>query len=393
MTRRKTPVPEGPVDGTIEPSTTASIDAPTPPLIEETAGVETDLPSADAPLIDAPLMDPPATEAPQIQTEPAPTVRRPARSLGMFGPILGGALAAVAGFGLSQSNVLGLRPPDRSAEMTALTDQQTSLRAEVTELVDRIAALESRPLPEPPDLSRLDELDQRLQSVESAPPGGTADTTDLAARLSALEGTVATLPPASANPAEIDEALTRLAEIDAALARLEELEAAAEAQSVAAAETARAAEQARALEGLAGAVAEGRGFEAELAAVTNPDLQAALTPHISGVTPLADLQAQFPDAARAALQLARRADGDDSWGSRLTDFLADQTGARSVTPREGDDPDAILSRAEFALGESRLSDALTELAALPADIRAPLEEWIAKATARLAVDTALMEAM
>ena len=75
--------------------------------------------------------------------------------------------------------------------------------------------------------------------------------------------------------------------------------------------------------------------------------------------------------------------------SGYTDFLAAQTGARSLTPREGTDPDAILSRAEFALSEGRLADALAEVTTLPDPIRAPFSDWIARAEARLAVTAAL----
>jgi hypothetical protein len=101
------------------------------------------------------------------------------------------------------------------------------------------------------------------------------------------------------------------------------------------------------------------------------------------------LQAEFPDLARQVLALARADTEADGWGARLLDFLAAQTGARSLTPREGDDPDAILSRAEFALGEGRLADALTDLQALDPALRAPLDGWIARAEARLAALAAL----
>ena len=108
---------------------------------------------------------------------------------------------------------------------------------------------------------------------------------------------------------------------------------------------------------------------------------------------LADLQTTFPDAARQTLTLARDAAGDQGWGARFVDFLTAQTGARSLTPRDGSDPDAILSRAEFALGEGRLADALTELATLGPALAAPFQDWIARAGARLAVDQAVNAAL
>ena len=301
------------------------------------------------------------------------------RRSGVFGPLLGGLLAALIGFGLSQSNLLGLHPPDQTGALAALAEGETRLQAGLAALTDRIAVLEATPTPAVPDLSRLDAIDQRLQAVEALPQGGGTVTADLAARLSRLEAAMKTLPSGSGDTAEID----------AALARLAELEATSKVQAAKAAAAASAAQQARALEALGAAIASGSSFAAELSAVADPALQTALAPHSGGVTPLTDLQAAFPDAARAALQLARQSDGEDGWGSRLTDFLADQSGARSVTPREGVDPDAILSRAEFALGEGRLAAALAELATLAPGIRAPLDGWIAQASARAAVDAAM----
>ncbi|MBV5276525.1 hypothetical protein JZU56_01410, partial [bacterium] len=61
------------------------------------------------------------------------------------------------------------------------------------------------------------------------------------------------------------------------------------------------------------------------------------------------LQASFPDSARTALEAALRANMGESWSERVGNFLRTQVGVRSLTPRDGPDPDAILSRAEAAL--------------------------------------------
>jgi hypothetical protein len=312
-----------------------------------------------------------------------------------MGPLLGGALAALGGFGLSHFNVFGLVAPNQSAEVAALGQRldaaiatvedgqaglESGLRQGLDELASRVSTLEAAPTV---DTSGLDDLNRRLQAIEAMPAGGDASTAALAAKLAQLEQRLAALPEGGAGTAEVDAALARLAEVEAeAKAR------AAEAEAVA-----QAAAQARALDVLAAAVASGAGFEGELAAVADPDLQAALAAHVAGVAPISRLQADFPAAARAALQLARANDTEAGWGARVLDFLGAQTGARSLTPREGTDPDAILSRAEFALGEGRLADALAELGTLDASVRGPLEGWITAAEARLAVDTALAGAM
>jgi hypothetical protein len=376
MTRRK--------DATPDASAEAVTGSDLPPADAVVEGVpETQVPETDVP--ETPIHDAPI---PQASFVPPPEVpAEPARSTGVLGPLLGGALAAAAGFGLAHFNVFGLAAPDQSAEITALgqrldaaeaalEDGQTGLQQGLDGLAGRVATLESAPG------ANVEDLDQRLAALEARPVGEGASTAAVEAKLAELEQRLAAIP----------EGRVATAEVDAALARLAEVEAEAQARAAEAAALAEAAAQAQALEVLAAAVATGGAFEAELAAVSNADLQAALASHVAGVVSLAELQADFPDAARAALQVARANDSEAGWGERLVDFLGAQTGARSLTPREGDDPDAILSRAEFALGEGRLSDALTELEALEPVVRVPLEGWMANAKDRVAVDAALAEA-
>ena len=335
---------------------------------------------------------PPLPDTPE---PPPPSTPETPRRSGVLGPLLGGALAAVGGFGLAHFNVLGLAASDNGEALAALeatlTEVQSAatadrsalvaLQAELAPLADRIAALEAVPPPEPPeppDLSRLDGLEDRLAAIEALPSEGDASTAALAAKLAELERKLA------AQPQGVDRA-----EVDAALARLAEAEAEAKARAEEAAALADAAARAEAVQRLTHAVTSGAAFEAELAALDDPALSAALAPHVAGVAALESLQSEFPDLARQVLERARAGDAEAGWGGRLLDFLAAQTGARSLTPRDGDDPDAILSRAEFALGEGRLADAVAELQALDPDVRAPLDPWIARAEARAAALSAL----
>jgi hypothetical protein len=55
---------------------------------------------------------------------------------------------------------------------------------------------------------------------------------------------------------------------------------------------------------------------------------------------------------------------------------------RSLLPREGDDPDAVLSRVEAAVGDGRLSDALAEIELLPDVAKDKLSDWAAQVTRR-----------
>ena len=54
-----------------------------------------------------------------------------------------------------------------------------------------------------------------------------------------------------------------------------------------------------------------------------------------------------------------------------------------MTPREGNDPDAVLSRAEAALVAGDLPAALAEIAALPPVAQEVLSPWVATAQTRL----------
>jgi hypothetical protein len=373
MARRREPVTDP-----SEPVADAPVEAPVEAVPEV---VDADLapPVAEVPAASDPQVPPPAAPAQE---------QRP----GLIAPLLGGALAAIGGFGLSHFDLLGLASSDQGLALTALEARLAeaeagaeadraalaALKAELAPLANRLTALESAPAPAGPDPERLDALDQRLSVIEALPAGDAASTAALAAKLAELEGRLA------AQPQAVDQA-----EVDAALARLSAAEAEATRRAEEAAAAAEVAARADALGRLAAAVAEGAPFQAELDALADPALTEALAPHTAGVATVAALQADFPDLAREALALSRADDSSQGWGGRLVDFLAAQTGARALTPRDGDAPDAILSRAEFALAEGRLADALAEVQTLDPAVQAPFADWAARAAARLSVLAAL----
>lgn len=123
--------------------------------------------------------------------------------------------------------------------------------------------------------------------------------------------------------------------------------------------------------------------------VSTPDRSAALadlqqagvetpTALAAPVVPLDELQAQFDDASRAGLNAALRS---GSSGGGFFNFLRVQTGARSVAPRAGDDPDAVLSRAGDAVARGDISAALSEIATLPEPAQQAMADWTVKAHA------------
>lgn len=353
----------------------------------------------------------PVTEAPEaeaareIAAEPVPVApRRWSGRLGpvlglalgpMLGPVLGGAIAAVAGFGLAQFDVFNLRPdpaPDRSAEIAALQDQLaklsdtagnvTALGEKLDALDARLAAYEARPAP---DLTGLTALEDRLARIEALPAGDAASTAALAARLARIEAALQSQP--------VPDTAALQARLDTALARLGEAEAEAAARNAAAEAAAAKSTRDLALRALRDAVSSGQPFADKLQALADPALDASLGPMAaSGAPTLAGLQAGFPDTARETLRLAREISPQDGWTDRLVDFLAVQTEARSLTPREGTGPDAILSRAEFALTEGRVADALAELATLDPALAAPLAVWTKAANQYVSAMAALAAA-
>jgi hypothetical protein len=69
-------------------------------------------------------------------------------------------------------------------------------------------------------------------------------------------------------------------------------------------------------------------------------------------------------------------------------FFRRQLGVRSLEAQEGEGTDAVLSRAEAALDAGDLETALAELEALSPEARAPFEDWIAGAEARVIIQGA-----
>jgi len=103
------------------------------------------------------------------------------------------------------------------------------------------------------------------------------------------------------------------------------------------------------------------------------------------------LQGSFPDAARAALVASTREGLETGSVDRLTAFLRTQLGARTLAPKAGDDPDAVLSRAEAALGRGDLDETAAELAGLPDAGKAEFTGWLVKLNARRGALAALAD--
>ena len=237
--------------------------------------------------------------------------------------------------------------------------------------------------------NKLAPLESDLGGVKSSVETLTGKVDPLADRLSALETrpvTDSASPEAvAAYEAELkklqDSLATQRAEVEKMVADAQALESKAAADAQAAANTAT-------LSRLVGQLDAGQPYtnlvsELQAGGVTVPD--ALTAPADKGVATLAALNASFAPAARTALADAR----DAEKGTGLLAFLQRQTGARSVTPQDGDDPDAVLSRAQAALASGDVAGALTELKALPEAAQTAMGDWEQTAQTRVAaVDAA-----
>lgn len=340
-----------------------------------------DIPSAEA-----------SSEAAVHTSEVAPksTETVIVRKGGFVPMLLGGVAAAAIGFGLARSGVLeGLPLPGLGAAQDQMADLSQRLEtqgATISDLSGRLSALESAPEPALPEVAdptpliedlsvQIGVLAQRIDALEARPATGSG---------AADPSTQAALELAQAELDQIRQA------IDAQRGEIAALTDAAAQEEEAAALTARGAMQRAALSRIQTALDTGTPYAEAVTDLRDSGLevpQPLIQQADSGVATLPVLQAGFPDLARDALRAARQENG----GTGLSGFLESQLGLRSLEPREGGDPDAVLSRAEASLRTGALAEALVELDALPESAATILADWRAQAETRLAAIAAAQD--
>lgn len=375
-------------------------------------------PIADIPAVDEPMvtLDEPKSQEPEVigptepttTPEPAPKFDPPRdtpqpqvvkSSPGFVPLVLGGVVAAGIGFGLARYVVPDGWPlpntsplqsqvtqqaadiADLRAEVQALPqDASADLRAEVEQLrAASTAALqkaEAARQPEAQDFGpEIADLTSRIAALEDRP---TVETTADPAAIEALKTDIATLRSGL-------EQQKANAETMAEAAKTARAEATAEAQTIL---------LQAALTKVEAAMNSGAPFADPLAMLA--DAGVAIPQILSdnaenGVPTVTALTESFDAPARAALEESLRSDMGSTWSDRVGTFLRTQTGARSLTPQEGNDPDAILSRAGAAVAAGDLQTALTEIAALPEPAQIVLADWTAQVKLRLEAQTATAE--
>ncbi len=336
---------------------------------------------------------------------PAPAkAAAPVRKTGFWPVVLGGVVAAGLGAGATiyalphlPAGWLPAGPVAQQGDDQAMIDAASQAGREAAEqaiadapaavgmpddLVPRIEALEDRiaSFEQPADA----ETDVPQADAPAEPPViGADEITALRDRLNEQQARLDELAARPTFDPEAAIALQQQIETTAAEARssLDEARAQAEELQTAASEGTRRAEAVAAIAALQTALDAGVTPDQAREALEGAGLEtpAALQAEVPS---LSQLQTDFPEAARAALRASLRDTSASGEGNLVTNFLRAQTGARSVEPRDGDDPDAVLSRADADVQAGRIDDALTQMQTLPEPATAApaMADWLSRAT-------------
>ena len=374
------------------PSADDLLAAPDAP--DANASTGTDSPEGSSEAEPAVSDDVPEPQEPPVAPPAAPPAPMPApeKRGGFFPMLLGGLIAGGIGYGVHYYQTT----------QQAGSDELSSLRAELADLRASVA--------QGPDLSALEAQIAALQPATPADLGG------LEAAIDDLRGEIAALPEpdTSGLQAQIDNLRSTpqvdlgplqdsLESLDAAYASVPDQIAALQAEmadlralataEIAAAEAAVDTALASAgLDRIRAALVTGEPFDDAVAQLqqAGADIPAALTSAAaSGVQTADALQASYPQAARAALAASLQSAPADSTTEKLGNFFRAQIGARSLAPRDGDDPDAVTARAGAAVDAGDLAAARDELSGLPDAGRAAMQDWLGAVDTRLNAGAAL----
>ncbi|WP_425092302.1 COG4223 family protein [Tropicimonas sp. S265A] len=338
------------------------------------------------------------------ETPPAAVAPQQEKRSGFFAPFLGGVVAAGLGFGLCYYLI------DQGVLSAGDVETFEEERAQISALEDQIASVRGLVSDMNTEDPRIGPLGDGLAAVQTTIVEVQAEVGELQSEIEAqtglLSGMQSELDAIAEMPVESSDASS--AAVAALQARLQEQQNAnaemqAQLQEMAAQaraemdevrnragalqqETQAAVDEATnraALANITSALESGTPLAPSLASITVPVPDALTAVSETGVSTVLELQRGFPAAARAGLSESLKVTVGDAPTDRFMAFLQAQVGARSLEAREGDDPDAVLARAQEAVSSAQFDVVLTELATLPAEGQAAMADWIADAQARV----------
>jgi hypothetical protein len=346
----------------------------------------------------------PPRAAEQMQPGPPPP---PAGVLGAREPqLMAGAFGAAGGFILFLLLWLFGAFSTSAPVMTGQPDLSPRLAAIETQL-NAIAAKPAPASVDPKTLDKtLDEISARLGKLETAVAAPRAPVTDpvVLSRITATENASKSLADNVAGMSRrLDSLEAALRDTNAKIDdRLGKLAAATTELQTRARETAagsdRASRLAVASAALRNTVERGDAYAAELAIVkplaSDTTAITALEPFAAtGVPSTAALGTELATIIRPMLRATGVAPRDGGFLEKLQANAEKLVRIRPADEPSGDDRVAILSRIETRAAAGNIAGALTEIAKLPADARAPkqaeLAAWTTRAQARTkAIDAA-----
>ena len=368
---------------------------------EDTASVQEDH-VEDAVLVELdPDETPDAGEAvddPQPEQPDATVETPPARSSGVLRLLVDCVVAGAIGFGVATYLNVGSNSQTDTL-MASLSSQVEAQSLQIDGLVSEISRVEG--LVDTTALTqKMTDLSTKIDTRSNAGFDGVlAEIETLSTAMAALEARILDVekrPMAeSISPDAISAYETEMTDLRAAIAAhradIESMTAEARALEASARADAIKSEGTNWVTEISVAIANGQPFAAPLTALRDEGVDIAdvlMDASVEGVSTQSELAAAFPDYARLALAAVRSAETEGDAAGGIMTFLQNQLGVRSVSPRDGDSADAVLSRAEAAAQAGDVASAMAELDALPEVGMSAMADWVALANQRTAVEMA-----
>ncbi len=329
---------------------------------------------------------PPRPKAPLIEGRALP--QPGSRGGGILIPLAAGVIGGLVGAGAVYLLSMG---PSEDNEARQVVNQLNTKVAELTEAVNAKAASSSAA-----SVEQVSQVRSLLNTVASSAKATDEAVQSLTQKVQSLEQKPAAEPAKEAIQAEIAAQVgpvaAQIAPLASQIAPLADRIAILERAQGERVSDARTAGLTLALANLKRAVAEGRPFAADLAALeslTSAKLPVSdLEPYKDqGVPSLHELQRDLDDASRGVIQKHYQGKGD----SLVSEVISRARAVVQVKPAggAGDSVEAILGRMESALKASDLKGALKEAASLEGPAKGELQAWLKRAEARAAADEAI----